>query len=288
MALGRSNEWGRPELTRKFMKATPGQWKRKWKQMVEETLGLGDVASKTAQYHSTLNPLLWGPGNTLKDDVRIKLLQMADAYEKTWTAYHPTVIDVILTGSNANYNWTEYSDIDVHLVYAVTSIPAYNAYGEQQTDDEYRERVEEYLHQCKGLFNMNNLKVMGINVEVFPQRLGEPLSATGIFSLRNNRWISEPNFEPPRFNHPAIVAKAEYLAREIDFALDFRSLYQLETLNTKIADLRRAGLQREGEFSTENMVFKVLRNAGAIGRLRAMIHRLKAEADKPLSNLPIV
>lgn len=248
--LGRDNEWGRPELTQKMMAMTPGQM---------------PVEMQTTQYHDMLNPAAWD-GDMLKPDVRSALLKIANAFIATWQTDIP-IHDIILTGSNANYNWTQFSDFDLHIVVDISSAN--------------KDIVKSLLQAKKGLFNKtHNIKVKGYQVELYPQDSAEVLVATGVYSLQNNRWLTQPMKVTPKYDHPSITAKAEGFISSIATAIATQDVDKLNKLLTDIAQMRNAGLATAGEFSTENLVFKVLRNAGAIDKIRQTLMFL---SDKELS-----
>ena len=77
----------------------------------------------TLEYHDTLNPKIWD-GDDLKPEVQAKLLQIA----KKWAVFAKipdfAVTDIILVGGNANYNWTKFSDLDLHVVVNRDNQPA--------------------------------------------------------------------------------------------------------------------------------------------------------------------
>jgi hypothetical protein len=65
-----------------------------------------------------------------------------------------------------------------------------------------------------------------------------------------------------------VKTKAECLMYKIDDVLRSTArLPSIDRLKKKINDMRLSGLERSGEFSVENLVFKVLRNNGYIGKL---------------------
>ena len=54
----------------------------------------------------------------------------------------------------------------------------------------------------------------------------------------------------------------------------------LEITKDKIMKMRKAGLERKGEFAEENLIFKALRNTGYIGKLNDVIRN---EYDRSVS-----
>ena len=66
------------------------------------------------QTQNELNPKLWD-GDQLKPGLRLKLLKIAQ-YFYEFLGIDAPIKGVILTGSNVNYNWTDTSDIDLHVL----------------------------------------------------------------------------------------------------------------------------------------------------------------------------
>ena len=69
----------------------------------------------TIKSHDTLNPKLW-KDETLDPDVWLALNKIAKEWANFANIPAASISDVIMTGGNANYNYTKYSDIDLHLV----------------------------------------------------------------------------------------------------------------------------------------------------------------------------
>ena len=217
---------------------------------------------ETVQYHDSLNPAVWD-GFHLKPGIREALLKIAEDFISTWKFDIP-VRDIILTGSNASYNWTKYSDFDVHVVVNMRLVP-----------DASAEFVKSLLSAKKTLWNSRHtVSVKGYDVEVYAQDTDEILIAAGVFSLRNGAWNSMPEAKTPVLLHPCVITKAQQLADEIDAAALSPDEAELRFLLQEIADLRKSGLQRAGEFSVENLAFKVLRNSGHIRKLRDTLSTL--------------
>jgi len=78
----------------------------------------------------------------------------------------------------------------------------------------------------------------------------------------------------PIFDDQAVNRKVKYLMKEIDmFMGDNNVITDVTHLKQKIWDMRKAGLASGGEFSVENLAFKVLRNMGYLDKIK------DAEAD---------
>ena len=244
--LGKENEWGRPELTNKMKKMTPGQYKE------ENDF---DIEQETIQFHDTLNPVAWD-GLQLKPEVREKLLNIAQKFIDSWEFPVP-VEDIVLTGSNANYNWTKFSDFDLHVIVNMRGLPNMSS-----------DFLRLLLKVKKTLWNKtHNIKIGGFDVEVYAQDKTEPHIATGVYSLKQDQWIVQPTMQLNGVDHPSVRKKAEDLMKEIDKVIMSRNEIAINNMLVRIAELRKEGLQKGGEFSTENLVFKVIRNSGLIQKM---------------------
>ena len=216
--------------------------------------------SEFVTVNKTLNPKIWRNGR-LDPEVTAKLIEIGQAFEK-FVGVDLPVVDYIITGSNANFMWTKHSDLDVHLV-----IPG--------TADE---RARELYTSKKALWGeKHDIRVKGLPVECYVQGADEPHHSTGIYSLTKQEWLVKPMKRKPRIDDRAIVAKKEALEREVEIALGLRDLERLERVKERITTMRKAGLERAGEWSTENLVFKILRNLGLIEQLSEMILELEDE-----------
>ena len=233
--------------------------------LLNELVKAGDVHLKV-DYHEELNPKLWEEGDHLKPMVQKHLLEIASMFEESLKAPKLHVVDIIMTGSNANYNWTDISDIDLHLVVDFTDL-------KENCSDLFKE----YVDAKKVIWNAkHDIKIFGYDVEVYVQDHEEAHVSTGIYSVLTRSWIVHPNYNPPDVNDSAVKKKAASLMNRIDSVNGHCSnLAEIEKIRERIKKMRKAGLQKAGEFSTENLVFKTLRNNGYLDKLA----ELKQEAD---------
>ena len=66
--------------------------------------------------NSTLQPKIWiDGGSTMNPNVRKNLLEIAYQFIDSF-GVDVIVSDIIVVGSIANYNWSEYSDVDLHIL----------------------------------------------------------------------------------------------------------------------------------------------------------------------------
>ena len=228
-----------------------------------------NVIKHTLVYHQTLNKKLWD-GTRLKTDVRSGLLKIANKFIDTFGFAIP-IRDIVLTGSSCNYNWTRYSDLDLHIIVDMSAVP-----------EASKEFIAIYLKARKQLWNDNRkVTIKGLPVELYAQNNEELLVAAGVYSLTNDKWVQMPNkIIPPKTDHPAITAKAEDFVRQVDTAILESDNDKLLDVLKRIADFRKAGLAEHGEFGVENLTFKILRNNGTIKRIKESLER---SLDKSLT-----
>ncbi len=206
----------------------------------------------------TLNPKLWEDGN-LKPEVAAKLEDIAQAFQD-FIGIDLDVVDYTITGSNANFTWTEYSDLDLHLIIPGTP-----------TDDQ-----RELFNAKKALWSeQHDITIKGLPVECYVQGEDEPHHSTGVYSLSKDQWLVEPKKVKPSIDDAAIEAKKDAILAQIEQALLSKDLDKLRTVKDKITQMRRAGLERAGEWSVENLVFKILRNLGLIDQITEKIRELE-------------
>ena len=108
----------------------------------------------------------------------------------------------------------------------------------------------------------------------------EPHHSTGVYSLTDQEWLVEPKKVKPQLDDSAIEAKKDAILAQIQQALLSKDLDRLRTVKDKITQMRKAGLTRAGEWSVENLVFKILRNLGLIDQITEKIRELE---DQQLS-----
>jgi hypothetical protein len=210
-----------------------------------------------------LNPKIWQE-DRLDGNVRQKLIKIARAFVD-FVGIDLDVEDYTITGSNANFTWTDYSDLDLHVI--ITDEPT----------DEQRE----LFTAKKALWaEQHDITIKGLPVECYVQGSKEPHHSTGVFSLTKNTWLVEPKKTKPDVDDASIEAKKDAILAIIEHALLAKDLEKLQAVKEKITTMRRAGLERAGEWSVENIVFKILRNLGLIDQITEKIRELE---DQELS-----
>jgi len=222
-----------------------------------------NVLSRGFPQHKELNPKIWEPGDggyVLRKNVRRQLLTIAYDFLQYLNVPHLPVVDVLMIGSLANYNWNPYSDVDLHLLVDFSKVHA------------DREVVSELFDAKKNLYNaLYDLTCEGYPVELYVQDVAEPNAAEGVYSLLNDAWIKEPRERDGTLNRKRILQKTKNVIARIEGVLGEknprRALAMIDKMKEKIRQYRKAGLEKGGELAVENIVFKILRRLGYIERL---------------------
>ena len=208
--------------------------------------------------HDRLNPKFWSGmhGERLSTEVSDNLKAVVQDFFSDLKLEGADLEDITLTGSLANYNYTKFSDIDLHLLVDFSKI------------DENTELVREYFNAKTSNWNKkHNITVFGYEIELYVQDINEDHHSTGIYSLMNEKWIAQPNRVEPKIDEKMIKRKANSFVDMIERAEDiYDEKKYLDAHNfakklvKKIKKFRQSGLEDKGEYSYENLTFKYLRN----------------------------
>jgi len=203
----------------------------------------------------------------LKLEVEVSLLRAAKFFVEYLEIPDFRIIDIVLTGSMANYNYTRHSDFDLHVV---------TRYSDLECDD----LAEAFYRAKKSIWNdAHDITINGHEVELYVEDVEEPPVSAGMYSLLQDRWIMTPEYRPPSINDSAIKLKVQDLIKQINVAVDRADdPNDIKRIIDKIRKMRRSGLDSEGEFGVENLTFKILRNLGYIDKLTAQFHYQQDQA----------
>lgn len=233
--------------------------KKLWEQFINDS----------RQYHldsftmkAELQPDIWD-GEVIEDDISDRLVEIVNDFMEFCGFTSKDYRDITLTGSLANYNWSQFSDVDLHIIVDLASV------------DENKELVQEFFNAKRSLWNRtHDIDIHGFEVEVYVQDEGEPHVSTGVYSVLNDTWITKPEPSDPKIDFEGVKSKASMIMDEIDRVWDLfedkkyeESLNYIEKLKEKIKNMRKTGLEREGQYSNENLAFKILRRNGSMGEL---------------------
>lgn len=228
----------------------------------------------TLEYHDVLNPHIWTSGGNILSEVREHLLSIANAWAEFAEIPKSAIEDIRLTGGNANYNYTPYSDLDLHLFVDYSKVTP-----ECPCDETI---MYKYFMDRKALWAKahKNIHIHGLPVEVYAQPVTEGIkSGQGVYSLLSDKWLQKPAKASFKLDDPIMLQKIDFLKRQIDDMVDTKStdLEALKAMKARVRTMRGAAVQAEGEFAIENLVFKELRNTGYIKKLQDYLVSLEDE-----------
>ncbi len=214
--------------------------------------------STAVVFHDELNPKLFAD-QRLKPEIRQGLLKIAEHFQQ-FIGVELKIVDITVSGSNAAFSYTDYSDIDLHLVVQVPNEPEY----------------KELLDAKKNVYNAkHDIKVKGIDVELYAQDVEQEHHSLGIYSVLKNTWVSRPEKVSVKVDSGDVKEKYKNYKERIEVVLQDNELDVAKAAWDDLKRMRKAGLEKNGEFSTENIVYKMLRNQGWIERLQDHITNLQ-------------
>ena len=229
-----------------------------------------DIDMKPFNVKDKLNPEFFDKEGQLNSQIRLKLLDIADDFIDSLKIKWVKPSDIVLTGSIANYNWSKYSDVDIHIIYNYSDVY-------KKTDF-----VKDYFNSKKELWNSTHteLTIKDFPVEISVEDSSDPAKSTGVYSLEKNKWVKEPeNMNDSKLNKEYIkkfcakqMSKLDKLFDEMDNETDKVKIKkisdEIENLYTKLKDMRGEGLaSSEKEMSTGNIIWKVIKHMGYIEKL---------------------
>ena len=205
----------------------------------------------------------------LKSRIRLRLLDIADDFVRSLKLNWVKPIDIVMTGSLSNYNWSEYSDVDVHIIYDFSKI--YNK----------TEFVKDYFDAKKLDWNNSHdeLTIKGFPVEISVEDVKEPAKSSGVYSLEKNKWVEEPEELDDSDLDVSKIKKfcadkmndMDMIFAKMDKEKDRQKLEnltkELESIYDELKGLRKKGLaSSDMEMSEGNIIWKVIKHAGYIDK----------------------
>ena len=196
-------------------------------------------------------------------------MRFAEAFAAYVDLDERAIVDVLLLGGNAGYNYTQYSDLDVHIVVDPRFIPDCNP-----------ELLDRYYMDKKTLWELtHNVTILGSKAEPYIERPGVTRKKSqGVWSLMKKSWIQKPTPVEGEVDEKEIEKKVNNFINQINSLIKASDAEGLKKLVKKLRDSRGTSLQKYGEYGFENMVFKELRNQGYIDKIRTVVVNLKSQS----------
>jgi hypothetical protein len=206
---------------------------------------------------------------SMRGDIRKNLLKISNDFIDS-LGIEFFIHDIVLTGSLANYNWSNYSDVDLHILI------------DFKETDYNLDLLKEFFDAKKNVWNeKHNIIIKGYDVELYVQDVDEEHVSSGVYSILNNKWVVEPDKVKSNIDDKMILQKSEEYMKKIDLIIKKGGpIESIDELRRKLKEFRQSGLESGGEYSYENLTFKLLRRNGYIEKLLKLKTTL---VDKKLS-----
>jgi hypothetical protein len=216
------------------------------------------------QVNDTLNPKIWS-GNKLKPEVKDKLLEIVEEFKDYVDIEGLKILDAHIVGSNASYNYTDHSDLDLHLIVNFDSL------------DGSEDIVQALFNSEKKSFNKDyDIDIKGVNIEVYVEDVRSNTMSNGIYSLFEDKWIKEPQRIDVELDDEAIDERVSELTTDIEIALLANDSEIIQNMIDRLYMIRKNGLSVDGEYSIDNQVFKEIRNLGLLDELKDRLHEVRS------------
>jgi len=237
-----------------------------WKQYLKELTDPEKLDVSSFEIQDSLQPDVWESEEKLNEEIGARLYEIAKEFFKSLDIDWVKIIDITITGTLANYTWSKYSDIDLHIIIDYEQV------------DENQELVQNYLRKASSSWNKNHdIFIKGFEIEVYVQDSNEPHYSTGVYSVKYDQWDTKPSKVEPKIDYENVQKKTATLMDKIDEVYDIykegdydASLENAESVRRKIRKFRQSGLEKGGVFSVENLAFKLLRRTDYLERLSSL------------------
>lgn len=237
-------------------------------------MNLSGTLKKITSKKESLEPNLW-ENDKLKDEIKLKLLEIAQDFWESIKKPNVKLIDIVILGSSCSFYWSKTGDLDLHLVY--------------KTESDDTELLNDFFMLRSSAWNeKHDIEIYEHPIEIFVKK-NDPGFSDSIYSLIKNEWVKKPNInEKLKINKELTIEKARILGEKIKNIISNlenspsqKNIDVAESMREKIRKMRDHGLESGGEFSTENLAFKILR------RLK-LIENLKKSIDKTYDTIHMI
>ena len=236
---------------------------------IDEMISPEEINVDSFEVKDSLHPRFWNDEQHLDMHIRRALLVIAKDFIDEYNLGEYVIDDIIMTGSLANYNWSEeVSDIDLHIVMDTTQL---------SEDPSLAKSISDAM---RNVWNKTHtdISVGGFPVELYIQDTHEPHKSSGVYSLLDDEWktspsldklsgeIEEDEIKTRAAEYMNLIDKIEMMYNDID---PLQMYHCCAKLLDKIKAERASGLTNDdaAELTTGNLIFKSLRRSGHIEKL---------------------
>ena len=217
--------------------------------------------NESFELHDTLNQKLWASDKTLIPEVENAIKRIVEEFlSNSEVLSEKDIIDVELVGSNASYNYTDKSDLDLHLVVNMEDLSC---------DPKL---VQIACNAEKASFNRNyDLSIKGVEIELYVEDVKASTASNGIYSLFKEKWIKFPeSIESVDYSTDTeFISKLDELVVEVNQVLSSASSsFEIQDEINNLYNTRRESIMSEGEYGFGNQLFKEIRSLGLLDDLK--------------------
>ena len=236
---------------------------------IDEMISPEEINVDSFEVKDSLHPRFWNDEQHLDMHIRRALLVIAKDFIDEYNLGEYVIDDIIMTGSLANYNWSEeFSDIDLHIIMDTTQL---------SEDPSLAKSISDAM---RNVWNKTHtdISVGGFPVELYIQDTHEPHKSSGVYSLLDDEWKTSPSLDKLSgeieedeiktrvAEYMNLIDKIEMVYNDID---PLQMYHCCAKLMDKIKAERASGLTNDdaAELTTGNLIFKSLRRSGHIEKL---------------------
>lgn len=217
------------------------------------------------EIHSTLNPKIWNvTTKQLLPEVKDKIIEVVNHFED-YIDIPIEIVDVQIVGSNASYNYTEHSDIDVHII------------ANYEVITHETELLQNLYDSKKANYNRKfDIEIRGLQVELYVQDIRSGIVSNGIYSVCDNNWVKEPK-PITNFKQHNISKELEKWTKHINNILTGNNYDSVVNAIDTLYLIRHNAINADGEYAAGNQLFKEIRNLGLLDKLKAKLDELTSQ-----------
>lgn len=229
--------------------------------------------------NNQLNPRIWNEDMTLKTGITDAIFKIVDQFVKDLPV-PIEIVDVTIVGSNASFNYNEHSDVDIHLIVNNEVLP-------------YDSKILKLLYDsARNKFNREyDITIKGLPIELSIEDVKSNVCSNGIYSVKNNNWIKLPEqIDISNVIDMTSTDSYEKLVNEINCILNNPTSESIKQMINNLYIIRKNSILVDGEYGKGNLLFKAIRNAGLLQKLKEELYNILSKEltfESMLENMDI-
>lgn len=229
--------------------------------------------------NNQLNPRIWNEDMTLKIGINDAIFKIVDQFVKDLPV-PIEIVDITIVGSNASFNYNEHSDVDIHLIVNNEVLP-------------YDSKILKLLYDsARNKFNREyDITIKGLPIELSIEDVKSNVCSNGIYSVKNNNWIKLPEqIDISNIIDMTSTDSYEKLVNEINRILNNPTSESIKQMINNLYIIRKNSIMVDGEYGKGNLLFKAIRNAGLLQKLKEELYNILSKEltfESMLENMDI-